>query len=108
TMAIPDTERGDEIGEMARAVAVFKENGIANDRLRQEQMAEQETKERRGKVLDEAIAEFESAAKGIVDTMSASATEMQSSAQSMSGTAEETSRQATAVATASEQASSNV
>ncbi len=108
TAAVPATDRQDEIGAMARAVSVFKENGIANDKLREEQTREQETKERRASALEAAVAEFEAAAKSIVDTVSASATEMQSSAQSMSGTAEETSRQATAVAAASEQASSNV
>lgn len=34
-------ERGDEIGEMSRAVSVFRENMITGDRLAQEQAAEQ-------------------------------------------------------------------
>ena len=51
---------------------------------------------------------FEANVKGIVESVSSSATEMQGSAQSMSSTAEETSRQSTAVAAASEEASTNV
>lgn len=39
TVTIPDTRRRDEIGEMARAAEVFKDNAIAVERL----MAEQET-----------------------------------------------------------------
>ncbi len=51
---------------------------------------------------------FETNIKGIVESVSSSATEMQGSAQSLSSTAEETSRQSTAVAAASEEASTNV
>jgi methyl-accepting chemotaxis protein len=40
---VADTERGDEIGEMAKAVLVFKEAGIENARL-QAQAAEQDKK----------------------------------------------------------------
>ncbi len=48
------------------------------------------------------------AVKNAVETVSSAAEEMQSSAQSLSATAEETSRQSTAVAAASEEATSNV
>jgi len=37
TIGIPGADRGDEIGEMARAVGVFKENAIAMVRLQAEQ-----------------------------------------------------------------------
>ena len=36
---VPDTTRKDEIGEMARAVEVFRENSIRTDRLEQEKIA---------------------------------------------------------------------
>ncbi|WP_119422541.1 methyl-accepting chemotaxis protein [Desertibaculum subflavum] len=39
---VPARERGDEIGAMARAVQVFKEGGIENERLQQEAMAARE------------------------------------------------------------------
>jgi methyl-accepting chemotaxis protein len=106
--SIPGAERADEIGDMARAVAVFKENMIRNAEMEQAQRAEAAAKERRQKALEAAIAEFERAAKDIVESVSNAAGEMRQSAASMSSTAEEASRQATAVAAASEQASSNV
>ena len=103
------TERHDEVGDMARAVKVFKTSMAETERLRAEQAeaekrAEAEKKAAMAKIADE----FEAAVSGIVKTVSAAATEMQTTAQAMSTTAEETSRQSTAVAAAAEQASSNV
>mgnify|MGYP001161922803 CR=1 FL=1 len=105
---IPGRERGDEIGDMAGAVQVFKENMIEAERMRAEQAAENEAKLRRAEEMAAAIAEFERAAASIVEALSSSASEMHTSAQALSATAEQTTRQATAVAAASEQASSNV
>ncbi len=44
--AVPGLERGDEIGRMAKAVQVFKENGQENERLRQQVEAERQQRER--------------------------------------------------------------
>jgi methyl-accepting chemotaxis protein len=109
TAAIPGTDRGDEIGGMAGAVQVFKDSMIEADRLRAEQEAQKEraAAERRQAMLDLA-ARFEANAGGIVDSVTAQATELQVTAQSMAATSEETSRQATTVAAASEEASQNV
>ena len=52
--------------------------------------------------------EFESQVSGMVNMVSSAATELQATAQSMAATAEQTSRQATSVATAAEHASANV
>ena len=109
TIVIPAQGRKDEIGKMAAAVQVFKENMIKTDQMTAEQeemkkRAEIEKKAAMNKMADD----FESTVKGVVNAVSTAATEMQSSAQAMSSTAEETSRQSTAVAAASEEASTNV
>ncbi len=106
---VPGVGRGDEVGEMAATVQVFKENMIKANQMTAEQeamkkRAEIEKRETMNRMADE----FEASVKGIVNTVSSAATELQSSAQSLSGTAEETNRQSTAVAAASEQASTNV
>ena len=44
---VPGTERNDEIGDMAGAVQVFKDNAIEQDRLTKEAEAEQATREAR-------------------------------------------------------------
>lgn len=106
---VPFRDRGDEIGEMALAVQVFKENAIEMERLQAEQEAQkvEAEAERRAAMLKLADA-FEARVKGVVETVASAATEMQATASAMSGTAEETSRQAMVVASASEQASANV
>ncbi|UEM07664.1 methyl-accepting chemotaxis protein (plasmid) [Skermanella rosea] len=103
------TGRRDEIGTLARALQVFKDNGLEMRRLERE-AAEQKTRaeaERRAALLKLADG-FEASVSGVVDTVSAAATEMEGAAAAMSATAEQASRQAMAVSAASEQASTNV
>jgi methyl-accepting chemotaxis protein len=109
TVAIPAQDRRDEIGEVARAVEVFKKNMIEADRLRDEQelLKKRTETERRQAMLDLAD-RFENSVGTVVSGVSAAATELQSTAQSMSATAEETTRQSTAVAAASEETTQNV
>jgi len=105
---VPARDRGDEIGAMAASVQVFKDNMIEGNRLRAEQAKEQEAKERRQKVVDEATARFETKMTEVVKIVASASTELQASAQALSATAEETSKQSGAVAAAAEQASANV
>ena len=42
SVAVPETNRGDEIGAMIRSVAVFKEIAQALDRLAEERAREEE------------------------------------------------------------------
>jgi methyl-accepting chemotaxis protein len=106
---VPGTERADELGTMAKAVAVFKTNGMEAERLRAEQgeLRKQAEIDRRRSMHELADA-FESKVGGLVATLSSAATELQATAQSMTGVARETTRQTTTVATAAEQASVNV
>ncbi len=116
TMSTGDTrvevaglDRRDELGEMARAVQVFKGNAIEKARLEAEQEEnEHKAAAERKRTMDSLADKFEAQVKTIVDALGGSADEMQSTSQAMSATAEETSRQASAVAAASDQASSNV
>jgi methyl-accepting chemotaxis protein len=106
---IPGVGRTDEIGQMAAAVQIFKNNMIEADRLRAEQeRAKAHAEADKKAAMNKLAAEFEASVTGIVQTVSSASIELQATAQSMSTTAEETSRQASAVATASKQASSNV
>lgn len=105
---IPAIERGDEIGDMGRAVQVFKDNMIKADQLADEQKAEQTRKEKRQRAIEEHIATFDKSVTGALNALASASTELGTTAQGMSATAEETNRQATAVAAASEQASANV
>jgi methyl-accepting chemotaxis protein len=108
-VAIPGASRGDEIGSMAAAVVVFKDSMIKAEELAaaQEELkarAEAERKAAMNKLADE----FEAQVKGIVQTVATASTELEGSAQTMSATAEETSRQSSAARNASQQTSANV
>ncbi|MFZ5790898.1 MAG: methyl-accepting chemotaxis protein [Pseudomonadota bacterium] len=105
---VPAMARRDEIGDMARAVGVFKTAGMDAERLEAEQRAEQTRKEARQKAIEGYIAEFDRQVTAALQGLAGAASQMRATAESMSATAEETSRQATAVAAASDQASTNV
>jgi methyl-accepting chemotaxis protein len=106
---IVDMGRGDEVGEMAEAVQVFKDNAIEKTRLEEEQAAAaQRAEEEKRQTMNEMADRFERSVKEVVDGVSSAATEMQATSQQMSATAEETSRQSANVATASDQATANV
>jgi methyl-accepting chemotaxis protein len=106
---VPNTERGDEIGGMAQAVQVFKDNAVAmrtmeEDKLRAAEQAEADKR----RTMEEVASSFEATVKGIVDGVSTGLTDMRGSAQSMSQIANRTSEESLAVAGAAEQATNNV
>jgi methyl-accepting chemotaxis protein len=106
---VPGRGRADEIGQMAQSVQVFKENMGETERLRAEQLEmEKRAAAEKKTVLERLASDFESAVGGIVRTVASAATEMQTAAQAMRATAEQTSARSTAVAAAADQASSNV
>ena len=108
-MAIPGLGRRDEIGEMAGAVEVFKNNMIEAERLRAEQLkTDTRQAERRKADMRELADGFESAVGEIVDTVSSAAAELEASAATLTRAAERSQRLATSVAGASEKASTNV
>jgi methyl-accepting chemotaxis protein len=108
-LVIPGLGRRDEIGEMADAVEVFKNNMIEAERLRAQQLeAEKRQAEQRKADMRQLADAFESAVGEIVETVSSAATELEASADTLTQAAERSQRLATTVAAASEQASTNV
>lgn len=106
---IEGAERQDEIGQMAAAVQVFKENAVEMKRLEEEQAQAALRAEEEKRASMNAMAEqFESSVGGVLGAVSTAAGQMESSAQAMSATAEETNSQAATVAAAAEETSVNV
>jgi len=105
---VPGAHRGDEVGHMANAVEVFKENMIKAERLDAEQKAEQAKQLRRAEMLEQLTQEFDNEINVILETVTSASTQLSGTAQSMSRTAEDTSQRAGTVAAASEQATANV
>jgi methyl-accepting chemotaxis protein len=107
--AIPGTGRADEVGEMAEAVQVFKDNMIEADRLRAEQaQSEARAVAQRKADMHQLAGRFEDAVGEIIETLSSSSTELEAAAKTLSRTAESTQELSGVVSAASEEASTNV
>jgi len=105
---IDGADRADEVGGLARSLVVFKDNAINARRLEDEQRQEQLRKEARARAVEDNIAVFDQQVGEALDTLTAASAEMHATAGSMAAIAEETSRQTTAVAMSSDEASANV
>ena len=107
-LEVPAQDRNDEVGDMAGAVQIFKENAIKAEEMAVAQEEERAAKEKKTAEIEALTRGFDESVSGILKTVVSAATEMDATAQSMSATAEETTQQAATVAAASEQATSNV
>lgn len=135
---IPGTDRRDEIGDMARAVNVFKTNMAENERLQQENAeaeaksrlqerkrdedrrhakeqaqadrleADEQAEQRRKAELQELADTFEAGVGSVIEKVATASSQMQTSAEAMTASAERASDRANAVANASEEATSSV
>lgn len=106
---IPYLQRWDEIGAMARAVGVFRDNALEMARLREEQeQAKRDAEARRREEMEALAAQFESSVGAIVTVLREASGGMERSAAAMAETAGRTDRQAMGASAAAEQASVNV
>ena len=99
---------GDEIGQMAEALSVFREGIVQASEAAAEKAAEQETKQRQAALIDQLTREFNDGASSALAAVSSAASRMKGSAEKMSQVAAQAKEQTGAVASASEQAATNV
>lgn len=94
-LTIDEITRGDEVGIMARAVRVFRDNGIALREAQEQRLrdSEQAAAEKRA-VLDQLAHNFESKVLSVAAALASSAAQLDNSARSMSGVAEDSGRSA--------------
>jgi methyl-accepting chemotaxis protein len=121
-IGIPHSARTDEIGDMARAVGVFKQNAIEAERVAGEQASERAGKERRQAAMQQHTQDFGISVSGVMASLAAAADTMRRAAAQMSdaaagvhneatrtaGTAEQSSQDLISVAAAVEQLTSSV
>jgi methyl-accepting chemotaxis protein len=106
---IAGADRRDEIGEVARAAGFFRDQSLENAAMAREREAEKARSEADKKAaLAQMAQEFERSVGQVVESVSTAAAQLEASARVMSGSADQTSQQSTAVAAASEEASTNV
>ena len=108
TVSIPALENKDEIGAVARALQVFKENLIHAKQLEEEQRKEQQRQLERAERLASLTSSFDTTVSEVLGVVSAASTELQATATSMRGTAEQTTQQSSTVAAACEETATNV
>jgi methyl-accepting chemotaxis protein len=73
----------DEIGEMARAVEVFRENAIERQRLENETAAERQEREARARRIEELVQSFENASARALAAVTDAAGEMEMAANAL-------------------------
>ncbi len=119
---IPARDNIDEMGDMARAVEVFKEHAIEAERRAAEQETARAAKERRQVAMEQHTQDFGSSISGVMASLAGSADGMRRAAEAMSeaanavhteangtaGTASKSSHDLMAVAAAVEQLTSSI
>ena len=106
---IPGLTQKDEIGSMAKAVEVFKQNALEKIEMEKQQERDQEqaTEDQKRQRIEMADS-FDQAVGSIILSVSGAATELSQAAEALTANSEQTSAQAIEVAAAAEQATSNV
>jgi methyl-accepting chemotaxis protein len=108
TVEVTGADRKDEVGELSRALQVFKDNAMEARRLAAAQEVENQAKMRRAEVLDQLTKTFERNVSALTHGLSSAATEMEATAQSMTQVADQTTQQSVTVSSAAQQTSANV
>ncbi len=108
SVEVPAADRRDEIGDMARAVVVFRENAIRAEAAEAAKRADETQREERRRGLEALTKSFGETMDQVVRTLAGTATEMQSSAEAMSRLTSSTETRSSTVAQASHTTSSNV
>ncbi|MDD9917482.1 MAG: nitrate- and nitrite sensing domain-containing protein, partial [Rhodospirillaceae bacterium] len=106
---IEGADRRDEIGSMAQAVEVFRQNAIKMEAMEQEQATqkEREAKQRKAELLKLAD-DFEASVMAEVTAVTSTATQMQGSAERLATVTDEANKRTQNVTDASQNASQNV
>lgn len=105
---IEGTHRGDEIGHMAEAVQVFKDNMIKNEELHIAKQQDEEIKEQQRQLINSYIREFEMTMINVLDSLNSSDQAVRQASNRVTVESDQTKAQATTVASASEEATANV
>lgn len=107
-ITIPHTKRKDEIGDMGRAVGVFRDNMIRNDEMVAEQEVQQKRQLENADHLKRLTGEFENSVANVLSAVDDAGGQMSNSADEMSGIATMTQEKSTIVVSAANEASVNV
>ena len=105
---IPATDQQDEMGHLARAVLIFKQNALEKRRLEAKETEERAAKEQRAKAVEELIRGFEATSNEALQNVLKAAASLQDTSATMAAAAEMTNHQSESVRGGAEAASGNV
>jgi methyl-accepting chemotaxis protein len=105
---VPHTNRGDEIGALARAIRIFQRSMENNRDLNSQVSSESKAREERGRHIENSVEEFRRAIGTVVRAVNESASKMRNSAQTITRVTSDANGQASAATGATTQASANV
>lgn len=105
---IEGTDGKDELGDMARAVDVFKQNAVERQRLEGQSAAEAKAQADRQKRIEELITHFRTSVGDALELVTQNSAQMTNTANMLNDIANNTSGQAGDAANASKEASTNV
>jgi len=106
--AVPDRGRADEVGDMAAALQVFKDNALETQRLVEEREREQSVREQRSQRVAELCANHEKSITGLLNALHRAVSDMRVTSETMSSIIGETGQQANVVVAAADGAATNV
>jgi methyl-accepting chemotaxis protein len=109
SVAVPCVSRRDEMGAMARALLIFKDNAQRVVSMQAERGAlERAARAEKTAAMNRLADDFEAKIGEIVETVSSASTELEASARTLTATADRSQRLTATVVAASGQASANV
>lgn len=105
---VPYADRKDEIGKLAGALVIFKQNAVERSKAEAANRREQEQKEKRQIAVEAMISEFEGNISSYLKEVNVSSAKMQQTARDMSGYAVGTSEQAAIVASSAQETAASM
>ena len=105
---INGAERGDEIGQMANALLLFRDNGVENEKLMAAQKAEDEKRLSRARAIEQLVDSFRQESSEVTTALEDATSKMSTSSITMSSIANDTNKLSEEVSQSAQSAGTNV
>ncbi len=105
---VPHTDRGDEIGALARAIRIFQDAMERNRRLNAQVSEESAAREQRGRHMEASVKDFQEAIGAVLHALTENASAMRNTAQTINRVTSDANERAVAASGATMQAAGNV
>ncbi|HEU5048669.1 MAG TPA: HAMP domain-containing methyl-accepting chemotaxis protein [Rickettsiales bacterium] len=106
-IAVPNTQRQDEIGKLTKALSAFYEAATERNKARQAEQKRMESEQQRNTRIRELNDNFSGSVEKVITQLTASIAELNKSAQTLAKKASESTQQTTRVAATAEEAAAN-